>query len=111
MDGIEEHMNTDLPYDGEQHLSGPGCLEAGYENYQQIRADPDLANLRADERFEVRSGGTGACGIVQLVSGTQSSECCWFAYCRVCCNVLSRRSVRASLEAFSEVSKLKGRLT
>ncbi|GAX74284.1 hypothetical protein CEUSTIGMA_g1733.t1 [Chlamydomonas eustigma] len=29
-----------------------GCLEAGYEDFKQIRIDPDLQNLRADERFE-----------------------------------------------------------
>lgn len=27
------------------------CLDAGYEDYEQIRTDPDLENLRADERF------------------------------------------------------------
>jgi hypothetical protein len=29
-----------------------GCLEAGYQDADQLRADPDLAFLREDERFE-----------------------------------------------------------
>ena len=29
-----------------------GCLEAGYEDADQLRADPDLDFLRQDERFE-----------------------------------------------------------
>lgn len=29
-----------------------GCLEAGYQDGDQLRADPDLAFLREDERFE-----------------------------------------------------------
>ncbi|GFR49541.1 hypothetical protein Agub_g11585 [Astrephomene gubernaculifera] len=29
-----------------------GCLEAGYDDFQQLRSDPDLAPLRGDERFE-----------------------------------------------------------
>jgi len=29
-----------------------GCLEAGYEDFKQCRSDPDLAALRADDRFE-----------------------------------------------------------
>ena len=37
-----------------REFSVAGCLEAGYEDFKQIRADPDLAGLRADERFEVR---------------------------------------------------------
>ena len=41
-----------------------GCLEAGYDDFQQLRGDPDLAPLRADDkfdgllaRFEPRGGG------------------------------------------------------
>jgi hypothetical protein len=30
-----------------------GCLEAGYADFDQIRSDPDLASLKADDRFEV----------------------------------------------------------
>lgn len=30
-----------------------GCLELGYTDFAQLRGDPDLANLRSDERFEV----------------------------------------------------------
>lgn len=30
-----------------------GALELGYEDFDQLRADPDLAVLRQDERFEV----------------------------------------------------------
>jgi hypothetical protein len=29
-----------------------GCLEAGYEDVATLRADPDLAAVRADPRFE-----------------------------------------------------------
>lgn len=29
-----------------------GCLEAGYDNFQQLRSDPDLENLRGNEKFE-----------------------------------------------------------
>lgn len=29
-----------------------GCLEAGYQDADQLRADPDLEFLRQDERFE-----------------------------------------------------------
>lgn len=29
-----------------------GCLEAGYDNWQQLRSDPDLANLRTSDKFE-----------------------------------------------------------
>ena len=29
-----------------------GCLEAGYDNWAQLKSDPDLAPLRADERFD-----------------------------------------------------------
>lgn len=29
-----------------------GCLEAGYDNFEQLRIDPDLAELRKDDRFE-----------------------------------------------------------
>lgn len=32
-------------------LSYSGCLEAGYEDFNQCRSDPDLAALRADSRF------------------------------------------------------------
>ena len=35
----------------------PGCLELGYDDFAQLRSDPDLAPLRADERFEVGAGG------------------------------------------------------
>ena len=27
------------------------CLEAGYEDYEQMRVDPDLEAVRADQRF------------------------------------------------------------
>lgn len=30
-----------------------GCLELGYSDFSQLRADPDLAELRKDERFEM----------------------------------------------------------
>lgn len=30
-----------------------GALELGYEDFDQLRVDPDLAILRQDERFEV----------------------------------------------------------
>lgn len=33
-----------------------GALEAGYEDYQQIREDPDLEAVRADKRFEMLIG-------------------------------------------------------
>ncbi|BDA46788.1 probable protein MET1, chloroplastic [Coccomyxa sp. Obi] len=33
-----------------------GALEAGYEDYQQIREDPDLEVVRADKRFETLIG-------------------------------------------------------
>ncbi len=43
-----------------------GCLEAGYSDWQQLRNDPDLENLRKNEkfeglmtRFEKKSGGFG----------------------------------------------------
>ncbi|PSC75387.1 putative DNA replication complex GINS PSF3 [Micractinium conductrix] len=29
-----------------------GCVEQGYRDFQQLRSDPDLAALRADDRFE-----------------------------------------------------------
>ncbi|KAG2433687.1 hypothetical protein HXX76_008057 [Chlamydomonas incerta] len=29
-----------------------GCLELGYDDFAQLRTDPDLTPLRADERFE-----------------------------------------------------------
>ena len=29
-----------------------GVLEAGYDNFNQLQTDPDLANLRADPRFQ-----------------------------------------------------------
>lgn len=29
-----------------------GCLESGYTDLAQLRTDPDLENLRKDERFE-----------------------------------------------------------
>jgi hypothetical protein len=38
------------------------CLETGYSQFGQIRSDPDLAPLRADDRFEgliVRFEGSG----------------------------------------------------
>jgi hypothetical protein len=30
---------------------GAGCLEAGYDNAQQLQTDPDLEFLRKDSRF------------------------------------------------------------
>ncbi|CAL8471406.1 g10948 [Coccomyxa elongata] len=33
-----------------------GALEAGYEDYQQIREDPDLEAVRADKRFQMLIG-------------------------------------------------------
>lgn len=30
-----------------------GALGAGYEDYQQLREDPDLEAVRGDKRFEV----------------------------------------------------------
>jgi len=29
-----------------------GCLESGYDNFNQLRSDPDLENLRKDDKFE-----------------------------------------------------------
>lgn len=29
-----------------------GCFEAGYEDFQQVRSDPDFINLRSDPRFD-----------------------------------------------------------
>lgn len=29
-----------------------GCLESGYDNFNQLRSDPDLENLRKDTKFE-----------------------------------------------------------
>ena len=46
----------------------PGCLEAGYEDYQQIREDPDLEGVRGDSRFQTliskyaKSNGNGFFG-------------------------------------------------
>jgi len=37
-----------------KHLTAsvvPGCLEAGYEDAQQLQTDPDLEFLRKDSRF------------------------------------------------------------
>ena len=45
-----------------------GCLEAGYEDYQQIREDPDLEGVRGDSRFQsliskyAKSNGNGFFG-------------------------------------------------
>lgn len=33
-----------------------GCLEAGFEDYQQIREDPDLEGMRGDSRFVILIG-------------------------------------------------------
>ena len=33
-----------------------GALEAGYEDYQQMREDPDLEAVREDKRFEMLIG-------------------------------------------------------
>jgi hypothetical protein len=33
------------------HSLGAGCLEAGYDNAQQLQTDPDLEFLRKDSRF------------------------------------------------------------
>ena len=45
-----------------------GCLEAGYEDYQQIKEDPDLEGVRGDSRFQTlisnyaKSSGNGFFG-------------------------------------------------
>ena len=45
-----------------------GCLEAGYEDYQQIKEDPDLEGVRGDSRFQTliskyaKSNGNGFFG-------------------------------------------------
>ena len=45
-----------------------GCLEAGYEDYQQIKEDPDLEGVRSDSRFQTliskysKSNGNGFFG-------------------------------------------------
>lgn len=33
-------------------LALASCLEEGYDDFAQIRSDPDLSPLREDERFE-----------------------------------------------------------
>ncbi|CAL5224279.1 g6941 [Coccomyxa viridis] len=49
-------------------LALKGCLEAGYEDYQQIREDPDLEGIRGDSRFQsliskyAKSNGNGFFG-------------------------------------------------
>jgi hypothetical protein len=43
--GEEENIENGL-------MAIAGCLEAGYNDWQQLRTDPDLENLRKDERFE-----------------------------------------------------------
>jgi len=59
LEEIIAHMMDD-PY--------AGCLEAGYEDYQQIREDPDLEAVRGDSRFQqliskyAKSNGNGFFG-------------------------------------------------
>jgi hypothetical protein len=43
--GEEENIQNGL-------MAIAGCLEAGYDNWQQLRTDPDLENLRKNEKFE-----------------------------------------------------------
>ncbi|KAL4514289.1 hypothetical protein Ndes2526A_g04008 [Nannochloris sp. 'desiccata'] len=43
--GEEENIQNGL-------MAIAGCLEAGYDNWQQLRSDPDLENLRKSEKFE-----------------------------------------------------------
>ena len=49
-------------------LNCAGCLEEGYEDYQQIREDPDLEGVRGDSRFQsliskyAKSNGNGFFG-------------------------------------------------
>jgi hypothetical protein len=44
------HSRLGNTYDGLAAIAG--CLENGYEDVNQLRTDPDLENLRKDERFE-----------------------------------------------------------
>lgn len=57
--GEEENIQNGL-------MAIAGCLEAGYDNWEQLRNDPDLENLRKNEKFdgllkkfEGKSGGFG----------------------------------------------------
>ena len=43
--GAEENISNGL-------VALAGALEAGYDDFRQLRGDPDLAPLRADARFE-----------------------------------------------------------
>lgn len=43
--------------DKKGHVYGvAACLEAGFEDYQQLREDPDLEGVREDKRFETLIG-------------------------------------------------------
>ena len=48
------------------------CLQAGYEGFEELRSDPDLAALRSDPRFAellARFEPRGGAGLGGLFSG------------------------------------------